>query len=38
MEREVKNIAGVMEVGLFTKHAAKYYKAKKNGSVEVLAP
>lgn len=38
MEREVKNIAGVMEVGLFTKHAAKYYKAKKNGSVEVLTP
>ena len=38
MEREVKNIAGVMEVGLFTKRATKYYKANKNGSVEVLTP
>jgi len=38
IEREVKNIAGVMEVGLFTKHATKYYKAKKSGGVEVLTP
>ena len=38
MEREVKNIAGVMEVGLFTKHATRYYRAKKNGIVEVLMP
>ena len=38
IEREVKNIAGVMEVGLFTKHASRYYKARKNGNVEVLIP
>lgn len=38
MELELKNIAGVMEVGLFSKHADKYYKAKKNGFVEVLTP
>ena len=38
MELELKNIAGVMEVGLFSKHADKYYKAKKDGAVEVLTP
>ena len=38
IEREVKNIAGVMEVGLFTKHASRYYKARKSGNVEVLIP
>ncbi|MFQ5940504.1 MAG: ribose-5-phosphate isomerase RpiA [Nitrososphaerales archaeon] len=38
LEREVKNIAGVMEVGIFTKRATKYYKANKNGSLEVLVP
>jgi len=38
MEVELKKIAGVMEVGLFSKHANMYYKAKKNGSVEVLTP
>jgi len=38
IEREVKNIAGVMEVGIFTKHATRYYKAMKSGSVEVLTP
>lgn len=38
MELELKNIAGVMEVGLFSKHANMYYKAKKNGTVEILTP
>lgn len=38
MELELKSIAGVMEVGLFSKHADRYYKAKKNGTVEVLTP
>ena len=38
MELELKSIAGVMEVGLFSKRANKYYKAKKNGTVEVLTP
>ena len=38
MELELKNIAGVMEVGLFSKHANTYYKAKKNGTVEALTP
>lgn len=38
IEREVKNIAGVIEVGIFTKRATRYYKAKKNGDVEVLTP
>ncbi|MGH9878175.1 MAG: ribose-5-phosphate isomerase RpiA [Nitrososphaerales archaeon] len=38
MELELKNIAGVMEVGLFSKRADKYYKARKNGTVEVLTP
>lgn len=38
MEREIKNIAGVMEVGIFTKKANRYYRAMRNGSVEVLTP
>ena len=38
MELELKNIPGVMEVGLFSKHANRYYKAKKDGNVEVLTP
>ena len=38
MELELKSIAGVMEVGLFSKRANSYYKAKKNGAVEVLTP
>ena len=38
IEHYVKNIAGVMEVGLFTKPATFYYKAKNNGRVEVLSP
>jgi ribose 5-phosphate isomerase A len=35
-EVELKNIAGVVEVGLFTKHANTYYKAKENGSFETI--
>jgi len=38
MELELKSIAGVLEVGLFSKHANTYYKAKRNGAVEVLTP
>jgi ribose 5-phosphate isomerase A len=33
-EIELKNISGVIEVGLFTKHANVYYKANDNGSFE----
>jgi ribose 5-phosphate isomerase A len=36
-EVELKNIAGVAEVGLFTKHTnAYYYKAKEDGSFETI--
>lgn len=35
-ELELKNIAGVVEVGLFTKHASAYYKAKEDGSFESI--
>jgi ribose 5-phosphate isomerase A len=35
-EVELKNIAGVVEVGLFTKHAKAYYKAKEDGSFEII--
>ena len=35
-EIELKNIAGVIEVGLFTKHANVYYKAKEDGSFETI--
>ncbi|MDP9462531.1 MAG: ribose 5-phosphate isomerase A [Thermoproteota archaeon] len=35
-EVELKNIAGVIEVGLFTKHANVYYKAKEDGSFETI--
>jgi len=38
MELELKAITGVMEVGLFSKHANRYYKAKKNGTIEVFTP
>jgi ribose 5-phosphate isomerase A len=34
-EIKLKNIAGVVEVGLFTKRTGVYYKAKENGSFEV---
>ena len=35
-ETELKNIPGVIEVGLFTKHANLYYKAKEDSSFEPL--
>ena len=35
-EIELKNILGVIEVGLFTKHATVYYKAKNDGSFDAL--
>ena len=35
-EIELKNTPGVIEVGLFTKHASVYYKAKDNGSFETI--
>jgi ribose 5-phosphate isomerase A len=35
-EVELKNIAGVIEVGLFTRHANAYYKVKEDGSFETI--
>ena len=35
-EVELKSIAGVVEVGLFTRHANAYYKAKEDGSFETI--
>jgi ribose 5-phosphate isomerase A len=35
-EVELKSIAGVLEVGLFTRHANVYYKAKEDGSFEKI--
>lgn len=35
-EFELKSIAGVVEVGLFTRHANAYYKAKEDGSFETI--
>lgn len=37
MEKELKNIAGVLEVGLFTRRADIYYKAKDDGSFETIS-
>ena len=36
MEIELKNIAGVLEVGIFTRRADIYYKAKTDGSFETI--
>jgi ribose 5-phosphate isomerase A len=36
MELELKNIAGVLEVGIFTRRADIYYKAKTDGSFETI--
>jgi len=36
MELELKNIAGVLEVGIFTRRADIYYKAKTDGSFESI--
>lgn len=35
-EVELKSIAGVVEVGLFTKHAEVFYKAKEDNSFEII--
>jgi len=35
-EMELKSIAGVMEVGIFTRRADAYYKAKAGGTFEVI--
>jgi ribose 5-phosphate isomerase A len=35
-EAELKNIAGVVEVGIFTRHADAYYKAQEDGSFEAI--
>ncbi len=37
MEAELKNIAGVLEVGLFTRRADIYYRAKDDGSFETIS-
>jgi len=36
MELELKNFAGVLEVGIFTRRADIYYKAKTDGSFETI--
>ena len=36
MELDLKNIAGVLEVGIFTRRADIYYKAKTDGSFETV--
>ncbi len=36
MELDIKNIAGVLEVGIFTRRADIYYKAKTDGSFEMV--
>jgi ribose 5-phosphate isomerase A len=38
MEKELKGVAGVMEVGLFTRRADAYYVAKSDGTFEVIKP
>jgi ribose 5-phosphate isomerase A len=37
MEVELKNIAGVLEAGLFTRRADVYYKTKSDGSLETIS-
>jgi ribose 5-phosphate isomerase A len=37
MEVELKNVAGVLEAGLFTRRADVYYKAKNDGSFETIS-
>jgi ribose 5-phosphate isomerase A len=36
MENNLKGIPGVIEVGLFTRHADAYYNAKSDGSFEII--
>lgn len=38
LELKLKNIPGVLEVGLFTRRADIYYKANNNGSYEIIKP
>ena len=38
IEFDLKNIAGVLEVGIFTRRADIYYKAKTDGSFETITP
>lgn len=35
-EVELKSIAGVVEVGFFTRHADTYYKAQEDGSFDAV--
>jgi ribose 5-phosphate isomerase A len=35
-EVELKSIPGIVEIGLFTRHANVYYKAKTDGSFEII--
>jgi ribose 5-phosphate isomerase A len=37
MEMKLKNIAGVLEVGLFTRRADIYYKARNDGSFDTIS-
>jgi len=37
-EMELKNIAGVLEVGIFTRKADAYYKAKQDGTFDIMRP
>src|SRR5688572_24617879 len=37
-ERDIKNIPGVVEVGLFTNHADSYYKIKNENEFECIVP
>jgi len=38
LELKLKNIPGVLEVGLFTRRADMYYKANEDGSYEIIKP
>jgi ribose 5-phosphate isomerase A len=37
-EAELRNVPGIVEVGLFTKHATVYYKANQDNSFKILKP
>jgi ribose 5-phosphate isomerase A len=37
-ERDIKNIPGVIEVGLFTDHADSYYKITGENDFELVTP
>lgn len=38
LEKELKNIAGITQVGLFSRTADVYYKARKDGGFDLLRP